>query len=139
KTVLFPENFFVLNPQFNLVNEHSNPGSSTYHSLQVSATKRLSQGLTNSFTYTWSRAIGENDGDAAIDYRDPNNRSSNKALLGFHRTHMFSTNGTYELPFGPGRPLLSNAPRFVQRLAERWQLGGIFSWTSGAPLNITTP
>ncbi len=138
-TGLFPENFFVLNPQFNLVNEHSNPGSSTYHSLQVSATKRLSQGLTNSFTYTWSRAIGENDGDAAIDYRDPNNRSSNKALLGFHRTHALTTNGTYELPFGPNHRILGNAPGFVQRLVESWQLGGLFSFTSGAPLNIVAP
>src|SRR6266850_1633667 len=136
---LFPESFFVLNPQFQFVTYHGNPGNSTYHSLQLELVKRLSNGFTNQTQYTWSRAIGENDGDATIDYRDPNNRSQNKALLGYHRTHMFSTNGTYELPFGPGRPLLSNAPRFVQRLAERWQLGGIFSWTSGAPLNITTP
>ena len=68
---LFPENFFVLNPQFNNVTLNSNPGSSTYHSLQVQVTKRLSQGFTNSTSYTWSRAIGENDGDGAIDYRDP--------------------------------------------------------------------
>src|SRR5437867_3021917 len=119
---LFPENFFVLNPQFQFVTYHGNPGNSTYHSLQLELTKRLSRGFTNQTQYTWSRALGENDGDATIDYRDPNNRSQNKALLGYHRTHMFSTNGTYELPFGPGRPLLGNAPRFVQRLAERWQL-----------------
>jgi hypothetical protein len=136
---LFPENFFVLNPQFNLVNEHSNPGSSTYHSLQLQATKRLSQGFTNSFTYTFSRAIGENDGDAAIDYRDPNNRSTTKALLGFDRTHAFTTNGTYELPFGPNKSFLANAPQFVQRIVEGWQLGGLFSWISGAPLNIVAP
>ena len=102
-------------------------------------TKRLSQSSTSQTQYTWSRAIGENDGDATIDYRDPNNRSLNKALLGYHRTHAFSTNGTYELPFGPGRPLLANAPGLVQRLVERWQLGGIFSWISGAPLTITSP
>jgi hypothetical protein len=27
----------------------------------------------------------------------------------------------------------------VQRLVERWQFGGIFSWTSGVPLTITAP
>jgi hypothetical protein len=31
---------------------------------------------------------------------------------------------------------LSNAPSLIHRLVERWQLGGIFSWTSGAPLDI---
>jgi hypothetical protein len=102
-------------------------------------TKRLSQGFTTQTQYTWSRAIGENDGDSTIDYRDPKNRSLNKALLGYDRTHALSTNGTFELPFGPGRRLLSGGPGFLQRLVERWNFGGIFSWTSGAPLTITSP
>jgi hypothetical protein len=134
---LFPENFFVLNPQFQTVTLNSNPGSSTYHSLQVQVTKRLSKGFTNSTSYVWSRALGENDGDAAVDYRDPNNQRLNKAVLGFHRTHAFITNGTYELPFGPGRPLLSSAPGWVERLVERWQLGGIVNLSSGQPFSVT--
>ena len=133
---LFPENFFVLNPQFNAVNLHSNPGSSTYHSLQVQVTKRLSRGVTSQTVYTWSRALGENDGDVEVEYRDPNHRSLNHSVLGFHRTHTFNTNGTLELPLGPNRKFLSNAPGFIQRLVERWQFGGIMSWVSGAPLNV---
>ena len=108
---LFPENFFVLNPQFNSVTLNSNPGNSTYHSLQLELTKRLSHGLTNSTTYTWSRAIGENDGNGAVDYRDPKNRRLNKALLGYHRTHTITSNGTFELPFGPSRAFLSSGAR----------------------------
>jgi hypothetical protein len=136
---LFPENFFVLNPQFNNVTLNSNPGSSTYHALQVQVTKRLSQGFTNSTSYTWSRALGENDGDGAINYRDPNNQRLNKALLGFHRTHVLTSNGTFEMPLGPGRPLLGNSSGWLARLVERWQLGGIFSLMSGSPLSITAP
>jgi hypothetical protein len=136
---LFPENFFVLNPQFNNVTLYTNPGSSTYHSLQVQVTKRLSHGVTNSTAYTWSRALGENDTDGAVTYLDPRNRSLNKTLLGFHRTHMFTSNATLELPLGPNRRFLSNAPGFVQRMVERWQLGGIFSWSSGAPLSLSAP
>jgi len=60
-------------------------------------------------------------------------------VLGFHRTHAIQSNGTWELPFGPNRLFLNNAPGFVHRLVERWQLGGIFNWISGAPLNITAP
>jgi len=134
---LFPENFFVLNPQFSAATLNANPGSSTYHSLNIQVTKRLAKGFTNSTVYTWSRALGENDADAAIDYRDPNNERLNKSLLGFHRTHIFSSNGTYELPFGPGRALLSGAPGWMQRLVERWQLGGILNLTSGAPFSVT--
>ena len=136
---LFPENFFVLNPQFNGVMLYGSGGSSTYHSMEVKMTKRLSQGFIFQSSYTWSRSLGDNDGDYFIDYRDPNNRRENKAVLGFHRTNAFLTNGTYELPFGANRPFLANAPAFVQRLVERWQLGGIFSRLSGAPLSVIAP
>ena len=80
--------------------------------------------------------MGDDEGGA---YRDPKNRSLDKALLAFHRTQVLTTNGTLELPFGPNRPILSNAPGFVQRLVERWQLGGISNSSSGAPLTITAP
>jgi hypothetical protein len=72
-----------------------------------------------------------------MEYWDPRNRSLNKSLLTFHRTNDYRSNGTYELPFGPNRKFLSGAPNFVSRIVERWQLGGIFSWSSGAPLTIT--
>ena len=60
-------------------------------------------------------------------------------MLGYHRTYSITTNGTYELPLGANRRFLAAAPGFIQRFVERWQLGGIFSWTSGAPLNISAP
>jgi hypothetical protein len=136
---LFPENFIVLNPQFNGVTLNSNPSNSTYHSLQLELTKRLSHGLASSASYTWSRTLGENDGNGNFDYRDPANRRLDKALLGFHRTHSIAGNGTFELPFGPNRAFLSRAPGFVQRLVERWQWGGLVNWSLGAPLTITAP
>src|SRR5205085_9839637 len=55
---LFPENFFVLNPQFNSVTRHGNLSNSTYHALQVQLTKRLARGFTSSGSYTWSRSLG---------------------------------------------------------------------------------
>jgi hypothetical protein len=138
-----PENFFVLNPQFNGVTLHGNPSNSTYHSMQVQVTKRLSQGFTTQTIYTWSRALGATDSDNTLNDnvlpRDPRNRANDKSLLAYHRTHQFTTNGTIQLPFGPGRKFLADAPGIVQRLVERWQFGTIFSWTSGRPLNLTAP
>src|SRR5207244_595663 len=133
----FPDNFIVANPQYAAVVMGSNPGSSTYHSLNLQTTKRLSHGFTHSFAYTFSRSLGENSSDSILEYLDPRNRHLNKSLLTFHRTHDFRSNGTLELPIGPGRKLLNNAPGFVSRIVERWQLGGIFSWSSGAPVTIT--
>jgi hypothetical protein len=34
---------------------------------------------------------------------------------------------------------LSGSSGLVKRLVEQWQLGAIFGWTSGAPLDITAP
>ncbi len=133
----FAENFIVANPQFANVTLNGNPSNSTYHSLQLQLTKRLSHGFQNSFAYTWSRTIGENDNDAALNYLNDRNRTTMKSLLGFHRTNDFRSNGTYELPFGPNRLFLKNAPGWLSRVVERWQLGGIFGFSSGAPLTIT--
>jgi hypothetical protein len=66
-----PENFVVTNPQFNTVGLVSNPGTSSYHSLQMQVTKRLSHGFTSQTSYTWSRGLGEADNDEASTYRNP--------------------------------------------------------------------
>jgi hypothetical protein len=126
-----PENFIVANPQFGVANIAGALNNSTYHSLQTGVTKRLSRGFTNQTTYTWSRTLG------AGGNIDPRNRQLNKTLSGNHRTHDIRSNGTWLLPFGPGRMLLSSSPGWVSRLVEGWQFGGIFSWSSGAPLTVT--
>jgi hypothetical protein len=82
--------------------------------------------------------LGEADGDVGTAYRDPNNHAASHQLLGFHRTHAITSNGTYDLPFGPNRMLLSNAPGWLLRVVQNWQFGGVFSWTSGQPLTITS-
>jgi hypothetical protein len=135
-----------VNPQFENVSLDGNPGNSTYHSMQLQLTKRLSHGFTSQMAYTWSRTLGNdsNDGGFAAfatsnHWFDPRNRSLNKSLVAFHRTHDIRTNGTFELPFGPNRPFLNSGSGVVSRLVEQWQLGAIFSWTSGAPLNINAP
>src|SRR5205085_8610509 len=105
-----PENFITANPQFANVTLNGNPANSTYHSMQLQMTKRLSHGFANSFAYTWSRTLGENDNDATLNYFNDRNRSTMKSLLGFHRTHDIRSNGTWELPLGPGPALRGNVP-----------------------------
>lgn len=133
----FPNNFIVANPQYAAVVMGTNPGSSTYHAMTLQMTKRLSNGFTHYFAYTWSRTLGESSTDGSVQYLDPRNRRLDHSLLTYHRTHDVRSNGTFELPFGPGRKFLADAPGFVSRIIERWQLGGIFSWSSGAPITIT--
>jgi hypothetical protein len=140
----YPENFVVVNPQFGSIQLHGNDDNSTYHSLQTSFRRRLSQSFSGEFNYTWSKSLGNsaagnaNTGDTTTSERDPRNRQLQKGLLIFHRTHTFKTHGTWELPFGPNRPLLAAAPGWIQRIVEGWNVSGIFSWNTGQPLSITT-
>src|SRR6202040_3229481 len=119
---LFPENFITVNPQFSSVTMDANPGNSTYHSMNLQVTKRLSNGFTSQTSYTWSRTLGEASNAGTAAYLNPRNRSLNKTLLDFHRTHSVRSNGTFELPFGPNRKFLSAGPGFLTRLVEQWQL-----------------
>jgi len=132
-----PENYFVANPQFSTVTLNANGGNSTYHALILQVTKRFSHGFTNQTSYTWSKAIGEDSDDSASNFRDATNRNMEKTITSFSRAHSFRSNGTYELPFGPNKLLLGGSSGWLARLVERWQLGAISNWTSGAPLSIT--
>jgi hypothetical protein len=69
--------------------------------------------------------------------RDPRNRNADYSVVGFHRSQVFTSNGTVALPFGPERKFLSSGPSWVQRLVEQWQMSAIVRMSSGAPLTIT--
>jgi len=132
-----PENYFVENPQFSTVTLNANGGNSTYHSLILQVTKRLSHGFSTQTSYTLSKALGEDSDDNASNFRDVNNRRMEKTLTSFSRTHSFRSNGTLELPIGPNKLLLANSSGWLARAIERWQFGAITNWSSGAPLSIT--
>ena len=134
-----PENFVVANPQFSGANLVGNFANSTYHSLQLNAEKRLSKGWTLLSNYTWSRTLGEEEGDSQEilnSYRNSRNRHLDKRLLAFHRTHIVRNSGSWELPFGPNRTLLGASRGVVARLVEGWKIGGIVNFFSGAPLGL---
>ena len=132
-----PENFIVGNPQFAAANLTGNFANSTYHSLQVELTKRLANGWTLQSNYTFSKAIGEEEGagqEQLDSYRNGRNRRLDKRLMSFHIPHVLRNSGTFELPFGSGRKFLSSGNRVVARLVERWQFGLIYNLFSGSPL-----
>jgi hypothetical protein len=134
-----PENFVYANPQFASSRLTGNFANSTWHSMQVEYTKRFSKGWTWQGNWTWSRTLGEEEGDGEemIDsYRDMRNRRLDKRLLGSHRTHIFRSSGTYELPFQ--RLFARRSQGWVQRLTEQWQVGSIFNLFTGEPVYISS-
>jgi hypothetical protein len=144
----FPENWIVVNPQFASAEYTANLANSTYHALQLNVNKRFGKGWTLLSNYTWSRALGEEVGEAERDqlggqaflrsYRNARNRHLDKRLLDLHRTHVFRNSGIWELPFGPDRRFLNGSRPLVARLVGGWQIGGIFNVFSGLPIGLST-
>jgi hypothetical protein len=125
-----PQNFIVVSPQYGTVNLVDHIGYSTYHSLQAHVTRRTTNGLGGQFSYTFSKALGNDN------IRDPRNLALSKTTLNADRTHVVASNLTYELPFGANRSFLANAPGWLERIVGGWRLSSITSWQSGAPLSF---
>ncbi|MBL8241701.1 MAG: TonB-dependent receptor, partial [Bryobacterales bacterium] len=129
-----PENFVVVNPQFDSSRLTGNFANSTYHSFQAVISRRYRRGFGWQANYTWSKSLGEEEGagEEMVDsYRSVRNWGLDKRRLSFHRTHVFRSSGNWEPRFGPRK-----GP--VSYFARGWRLGAIFNVFSGAPLNVTS-
>jgi hypothetical protein len=118
-------------PQFTAFNvEQLNDGRIWYNSLQVTATKRYSHGLSFTTTYTLSKNI------ESIDYLNAQDPAPTRSLTDWDRTHRLVLAPSYELPFGAGRRFLSGSNGFVKRVVGGWQ--GVFTTVlqSGDPMSI---
>jgi hypothetical protein len=116
-------------------------GNSTYHSLQVQFTKRYSGGLYTTAAYTYSKALT----DAPNNYVqnapvNPNiyDRSLGKTYPSSWRPHVLAIGFNYELPFGPGKPLLAGGG-ILGKIIGGWQVNGILRYTSGSPISVSVP
>ena len=133
-----PENFIVVNPQFASAQLVSNFANSTYHSFQVDLSKRFSAGLSMQMNYTWAKALGEEEGagQSLLDsYRTIRNRRLDKRQLSFGAPHVFRSNWTWNLPVGPKRRWLANAPGWTGKFLESWQIGALYNVFAGTPLS----
>ena len=127
----FPENFIRANPQFSAATLQTNIGNSNYHSMQAEATLRPTAGISLQGSYTWSKSLGRTG-----TFTNPVDRSGDYTLQAGHRSHDFRTNGTFALPIGPNRLLLSNSSGPLARIVEGWTMSWIFNVTTGAPADV---
>ena len=135
-----PDNFIIANPQFGNLNIVTNSNSSNYHSLQTQFTLRPTAGFNYQSTFTWSRMLGSptavNQGSGSVSFYSMDRRSQDYGLQFQHRKFDFRSHGTFVLPFGPNKLLLSNTTGWVARAIEDWQLSLIFNMSSGMPNTI---
>ena len=104
---------------------------SNYNSLQLSATRRVSRGLTLGISYTLSRTLTDSPTDRSTAPYDTYNRSLDYGPANFSRNQIFVADYVYDLPF------YKDQQGVVGRVLGGWELSGITIFESGVPLTIT--
>ena len=116
----------------NNINYREFTGSSNYHSLQVSANRRFSKGLTFGVAYTWSKVFGTADEDNEAGHPFDTRRNDYR-LMAYDRTHILAANYVYDVP-GLARYLGGNTA--MKGIFDNWQISGIAQYYSGTPLEL---
>ncbi len=109
---------------------------STYNSLQVSLTRRLSRGLQLLASYTYAKSLdnasGTQGSDATIILGDQLDDRANRGVSDFDRTHRFVLSYLWDLP----QPAFAARSTAGGLLLSNWQVAGIVTATSGEPIDI---
>ncbi len=143
-----------MNPQFWSFDALRSYGTSTYHSLQLSLRKSFSKGFQFDLNYTLSestdlvsvgarRSVGDRFGQIPSDTYwstfgviNSWDREAQRSWSDFDMRHQANANWVVELPFGRGKPLLSDAGPAGNAILGGWQVSGLLRVTSGMPLSV---
>jgi hypothetical protein len=92
--------------------------------------RRFSQGFTFQLAYTWSKLM------EATEFLNASDPLPSEVIGGFDRTHRTAASGIWEVPVGHGRRFGASLPALVNGVIGGWQLSGIYTTQSGAPLGF---
>ena len=118
-------------PQFTGFSEFErNDGQIWYNSLQVTANKRMSDGISLAGTWTFAKMIEENG------FRDDLAKILQKSAYTTDRRHRVTMSGVYNLPFGRGRKYMNSSGPVVEALAGGWEVAGMWLFNTGRPWDL---
>lgn len=120
-------------PQYAGVNDiYEEIGNSSYNSLQVSLEKQLSNGLTFNLSYVRSKEIDDVVGASRTEYNPRRERAQGT----IDTPNWASGTVNYLLPFGVGHKIGNSG--LISHFISNWDISGIYTFTSGPPLSITS-
>ena len=124
----------------NAFGQRQTTAQSTYNSLQVGLTKRLSKGLQLLGSYTYAKSIDNASGgafgtgasaDSGFILGDQHDNHANRGVSDFDRTHRLVLSYLWDLP----QPLAAKST-IGRLLLANWQVAGIITTMSGLPIEI---
>lgn len=108
-------------------------GFADYNALQVEFDRRYTGGFSYGVSYTYSKAMTEDDGWFGVEGslpQNPYNPSANRSAAGFDLTHVLSINTLYEIPIGKGKRF-STGNSIADYILGNWQINALITGRSG--------
>ncbi len=122
-----------LNPEWGALVFANTIGSSNYNGLQTSLNRRFSNNWQLQASYVYSKSIDDTSGTYGLDggglgaaATNPTCLSCDRGLSNFDRRNNFRLSGIYSVP--------NVAKGFVGQVVNGWQVTGVYTYLSGAPL-----
>ena len=126
-----PVNFWVVNPYVTNSTVVANGGDTRYDALQLIFNRRYVDGVQVQASYTFGKGYQDDFYSFGVPYKQREQTYSNgSASLGNVR-HNLALNWLYDLPFGQGRALGSDANTFWNALIGDWSIMGTMRAQSG--------
>ena len=122
-------------PWFRSILAHNFNGWSNYDALQLRLARRLSNGVSYQFNYSWSKFMDTGSGSGhsgGVDlWQRANDPRANYGLSTYDATHNFNGSITYEVPFGSGRRYELHG--VANQILGGWRITSIMQARSGIP------
>jgi len=123
-------------PAFGRMDQKDGFGNSNFNALQVSLHRRVASGLNVGSEYMWSHSINDNSTGGG-EGSQPQIEMCRRCDRGNSNTdvrHTIATNWNYELPFGPGKRMLTSG--LASTILGGWEMSGIWTARTGRMLTI---
>ena len=119
-------------PEFGDITTTNNDGKSWYSSAQFGLNKRFSKGYTFGVSYTWSHW------EQATEYLNATDAEPTRMISDLDVSNRLSVSAIYELPFGRGKAIMSDAGSVAEAIVGGWQIQGVYTFQTGFPIVFGT-
>jgi hypothetical protein len=133
-------------PNWGLIYSRDAGANSIYQSFQAELNRRFKSGFTLNSAYTLAKQLGDGAGPNPSGYAGETgggrvtnslNRRADRGDVYATRRHRFVNSLVYDLPFGRGRRLMSNANRFADAVLGGWSMSSLMIIQTGPFLTPT--
>jgi hypothetical protein len=138
-------NSALLFPNWGRINTRATGANESYHSMQLDASHRLQHGLEYHSTFTWAKALGDDQGPYGSNltgdgFAGEGGGERSTSILDRHidfgnvygtRRLRWNTTVVYDLPIGRGKMLGGSMSRAADLIAGGWRLSSILTTQTG--------